>query len=259
MTNVNAERLALRETDAVKAQNRDERRPSFEPHIRQADVADSTRHTAARSDSEVEGDVAQAPIAGTPMDDQRMQPLASVDSVFGEGAKIYPQGLAVVGYLSMLPSRDPAALVMLPLTAQSAVDKASAGMVVAPSSLGRMAATIQTPSGALLPDITAVTAPSDQGVEDGVEPMRVAFGGAEMTTWLMRRLSFSGYGETATLRLRDYRLVVGDERALADRLLAIAHENGWPVARIVVNGREIWCRPGTTPSTHPPGVETHGG
>lgn len=257
MTSVNAERLALREADAVKAQTRDERRPSFEPHVRQSDEADSTRHATDRTGNVVEGDVTDAPVAGTPIDDLRMQPLTSTESVFGEGAKIYPQGLAVVGYLSMLPSRAPGALAALPPTTQPIVDMASAGMVAASSSPGEVTAMIEEVSESSLPGIVPVTAPSDHSVEDGVEQIRATLGGAEMTTWLMRRLSFVGHGASATLRLRDYRLVAGDESALTDKLLAIAHQNGLPAVRIVVNGHEIWCRSGTTSSTHLPGAKIH--
>lgn len=258
MTSVTAERLALHEADTSKTQGRDENRPSFEPHVRHG----ATSPVVGRSTTDVHGSAVDPTGAPAPLvspDRLYAVPLASMDAVFGEGATIYPQGLAVVGYLSMLPTGAD--------IAQGSVPGSSAAGASASDVPGPLAG-ITVP--ALIPATSDTQAGPHSGAgagempppetfgDEGVDPSRAALDGAEMTRWLLRRLSLSGKGEGATLRLRDYRLDASNEQTLADRLLAIARDNDWPVARIVVNGREIWRQTGAT-IQQLQGGETHGG
>lgn len=245
MTTVSADRMALREVEAVKPGASPDGRPSFEPHVRHQESDVRTKQHA--------GDIAyeQSTESATPQSENRLLadplhalPMPSADIVFGQGATIYPQGLAVVGYLSMLPSRE-----------------ATSGARASSSSGGERSANSPLP-GASPQEQSASPSPSavaDAGsplggmpwlphapgaTEGGVDPTHPAWTNIELAEWLMRRISFTGEGQGATLRLRDYRLAPGDDRALAQRLLAMARANQWLPARIVVNGREIWRRAG---------------
>lgn len=257
MTNVNADRLALRDADAVRPAPPDKRRPSFEPHIRQREPA---KNPASHVDGDAFDDAARPRTGALQREDTKALPLASTDAVFGEGAKIYPQALAVVGYLSMLPNPDEAG------TPYPEGLKAASGAVMGAASVP------QTDSRNAAPATPAEPSPHELfpgavhdarhpgPVPDGeADPVHTSIDATEIGAWLQRRLTFSGKGANATLRLRDYRLARSEHEALVGQLVSMAKDQGWPVARIVVNGREIWRQSGAASPHHLPGGEPHVG
>jgi hypothetical protein len=86
----------------------------------------------------------------------------------------------------------------------------------------------------------------------------VATGGAELSTWLSRRLSFTGQGASSTLRLRDYRVAESDNGELVNQLLGFAARQGQAVGRIVINGHEVWRRDEVATHNNEQGVTWHG-
>lgn len=263
MTPVSAERLALQQTDAERSRAREDKRPSFESHVRQDEGG-------ARQADEKTTDLRLAPnavrAAGTAAqmlaDTLRTRPMASAVAVYGEGATIYPQGLAVVGYLSMLPpgSAEAGAPAPAGVVSSNATSEALPAQASAPIAMAQTSTVTANQVDAPSLQAVVVSGLDDTDGGDGSDLMRVTTSEtAELSLWLLRRLSFGGQGADATLRLRDYRLASGDEPVLVQHLLRFAKEQGWPVARIVVNGHEIWRPPGAVPSHLLQGVEHHVG
>lgn len=245
MTTVSADRIALRETEAAKPGARSDGRPSFEPHVRhQESEAQAKQHADDIAHEQTSESVALPGDDRLVTDPLHALPMPSADAVFGQGATIYPQGLAVVGYLSMLPPREGTAGSMVP----AGDEQPTNAQLPRPSSQERSASPSPGTAAAADAESQLIGVPGlsfePGAMGDGVDPTHPAWANAEVSEWLMRRISFTGEGQGATLRLRDYRLAPGDDRALAQRLLAMARANQWPAARIVVNGREIWRRAG---------------
>lgn len=268
MTQVNTDHVALRDADTVKSQPREDKRASFQSHVRQeknkGDVAGLATTAHEPPDGTLNGslvDLTLPSVVRALPDDIVALPLASTDAVFGAGATIYPQGLAVVGYLSMLPAGDDTAELpgSVPAVAQATVAGSPTVTLAAWStpSAASDAANRMSPDG--LSAVAVDTTMSAEGGAASTDPALSTMDGAELTPWLLRRMSFSGKGADATLRLRDYRLPAGHEGELAEGLLAIARAQGWPAARVVVNGREIWRQSGVSPSPDTQRTQDHVG
>jgi hypothetical protein len=241
MTSANADRIALREGDASQRGSRSDDRPSFAPHVRSEAHGVQSNH---RADGPAHDRTITAPTQ--PIDEAqdplRTRPVPSADVLFGQGATIYPQGLAVVGYLSMLPMSHASPAATAAIAGDSTADPVQTLAMPPEGAAGELAGE-ETLHGGPSPIGNAIGRPCVAGgTEDGIGPVRSPWTSADIGEWLMRRISFTGEGHRATLRLRDYRIRPGDDRALAERLLAFAHANRWPAARIVVNGRELWRR-----------------
>lgn len=78
---------------------------------------------------------------------------------------------------------------------------------------------------------------------DPTDPMQAKGGHlAALAHWSQRMLRWSGNAATAgiTAWVRDYALSASDVPALIDSLVALSTEQGFSLARIVVNGHEAW-------------------
>ncbi len=189
---------------------------------------------------------AQAPIDRVAAAALLPMPSTSVESTLGAGATIYPQGLRVIGYLSMLGVQTTHDL--------SAVSPSSADNAAAieqrASMPGQGYELVGGETAGCSLHYAVVSAPidADRSTMPGDEGTTVDATAAVDTSpagrWLRRRLS-AAIGESGTtLRLRDYHLAEGDIPAVVDTLLSHARHGGYEVSRIVVNGREVWAATG---------------
>lgn len=259
MKTIPSDHPALRETEAVHAPAKDEkRRPPFEPHIRRDAGAPKQAVGREGLPGSLDHD---ASVASTLLarKDVTALPLASTDALFGAGATIYPQGLAVVGYLSMVAARE---------VEGPAVGWRAPGTVASPSPgtvgvMGSYASGISVVTGASPRDFPEVaSAPSHAATRETSEladTVTESTAANDVKPWLLRRLSLSGPVSQTTLRLRDYRIARGEEATHIPSLLAEAEARGHQVHRIVVNGHEIWRKDVTSPHTDSTGANHHGG
>jgi len=257
-----SEQMAVREADAAR-KTRDDTRESFERHITSAKT--ETGSDVGRAEH-VDIGVAAAPGANAkpfaPSAVVNAVPLTPTDALFGSGARVYPQGLAVVGYLSMLAAAtdtSPAGPVVLAAdtpavnaTMPPAFDVPS--IIAAEHGDADVAAQMTKPVGR----VSTTSAEGAEGVDDASDATPVSTGMADIPAWLARRVSFAGRGEATTLRLRDYRIGESGHGELVDQLLGFADTQGQSVGRVVINGREVWRRDGMDTHINEQGVTWHG-
>jgi len=254
-----SEQMAVRETDAAR-KTRDDTRESFERHITSAKM--ETGSDAGRADH-VDIGVAATPDANAkpfaPAAAVNAVPLAPTDALFGSGARVYPQGLAVVGYLSMLAAAtdtSPDGPVVLSADTPAA-NATMRPLVGAPSAIaaghGDTDVAAPTPMGRA----SLRSAESAESADEASDATPVLTGMADMPAWLARRVSFAGRGATTTLRLRDYRIGDAGHGDLVDQLLRYASTQDQSVGRVVINGREVWRRDGMDTHINEQGVTWH--
>lgn len=258
MKTLPAQQLAVSEADTSRKAHEGSRE-SFERHVKAGrteandGAAQANRPDLASSAKPLVDVTRREPVTV----DNKL-PLMPTDALFGSGSRIYPQGLAVVGYLSMLAAGSNA-------SAGSKTglpgDGVVAEMTATPPSAPSFAAAIELgdDTGRLSAPVIAQAAASHaEAIDDAPDAAPAVTGAAELPTWLSRRLSFTGQGTSTTLRLRDYRIADPRDRELVDQLLGFATRQGQAVSRIVVNGREVWRRDDVSTHTNEQGVTWHG-
>lgn len=184
---------------------------------------------------------------------------AAVDALFGAGATIYPQSLAVVGYLSMANTGESAPAQPSASVGSAVAVLAGSQVAVAPSGMpggdpvgGQCEAAM--PSYGMPGAAVAGTGPAG----DGVDELRAALASEAAPQWLAKRLSIVGSEQGAVIYLRDFRLAESQRGAVVDALREQARKLGQPLARIVVNGQECWRADGAQLSGNQ-GVTEHVG
>lgn len=185
---------------------------------------------------------------------------AAVDALFGVGAKIYPQGLAVVGYLSMAGEGDavPGERLAGTLGGQGvAAGGFAPATIVAQGDVageaGRVPGAIEATGSA-----AAMASQGDGMAAGGVEELRSALAAEASPQWLARRLAIVDGTRGAVIYLRDFRMDEGQRGAVVDALVAHAREQGHHVSRVVVNGQECW-RADAPPAPQGNGEQMHVG
>lgn len=168
---------------------------------------------------------------------------AAVDGLFGAGAKIYPQSLAVIGYLSMangeagdgtpavgsLPDREAAS------TAREASPPGSTDTAVS------SAQPLADAAAELIAGAPGHMATGGLGsLADSVDDLHAALAAEASPHWLARRLAVVEGAHGAVMYLRDFRLADGERGAVVDALLMHAKQRGLQLERVVVNGQECW-------------------
>lgn len=260
MKTLPAQQMAVHEADTSRKAH-ESSRESFERHVKpDRSEADEGAARANRPDL---ASAVKPGIDATPRDPATVvnrMPLTPTDALFGSGSRIYPEGLAVIGYLSMLATGPG-----LSAGGQAALSASGAAVAtsIPPPSSPSFAVAVAIEQGDVTgqtsaPVIAQLAASRAEGMDDAPDAAPAATGAAELPTWLSRRVFFAGQGASTTLRLRDYRIADASDRQLIDQLLGFASGQGRPVGRIVINGREVWRRDDMDTHINEQGVTRHG-
>jgi len=171
--------------------------------------------------------------------------LAPIDArltTAGAIGRVYLQSLHVVGYLSMLTQggqsvETPSSLTCLAADVMNHVVQATEGMqVAAQREAFEGSGSVVTAKAAEVP-LSTEWNEDEAPTVSGSSPTAARDVSA---TWAKQFVHLTGAEQVATLWIRDYRLDAAQRRAIADHLRALARVAGEPVARVVVNGEEIW-------------------
>jgi hypothetical protein len=216
----------------------------FQSQLQRPHVPPASRHGHAHGHEPMPEEVSAA---SSPKPDPAHQhdaiaPLDQPSSLAGLSARIYPQSLRVIGYLSMLGAGDARAVAQGTAAATSwppPAQASSASDLCAPSPVLPEAAfrdVAETGAGAQ----AAIAAPAPVPEHGDIAIEAVAGGDTPgpAAEWARRLVRFEG--GTATLWIRDFRLDPAQRQALAAQLREHARGMGRTVDRVMVNGEEIW-------------------
>jgi len=163
-------------------------------------------------------------------------------------SRVYPEHLVASGYLSMVDAQDCDGNT-------SSEPAAGIGLGADIAHSGKNAASSMIESGLDGGDVTSnflfdaspqsIVSTSEASKPDSDPDVAVTESNAVVLAdhfWAERlmRLTRDGDGQS-TVWLRDYRLQAGDVEPVVERLRWHGRQEGVPIDRVVINGREVWC------------------
>lgn len=235
-----------RHVDEEKSAESHERPSTTDP----ADVADKQPNAAAGTtihEQALRLDSSGSSLSNTTAGLPGALPLPILpESLTGRDAQLYPQSLRVIGYLSMLGEHGDSSYAMPSVDGHADLQTAAMNVHIdhtgAEGSIVSSEPIASNAETAFSATIAAQGVPRGERNRDGdFAAVAESAGALPAATDVAKRLvRLTGDPRSATLWVRDYRMGTEQSIAMAKEAYRQAQDSGGSIARVVVNGHEVW-------------------